>query len=177
MFKYHQEGYYAYIANPGKKFAEINPYNKIEARGTGGVGSYQVEAVPYFNGWESAKKEKKGLTGYSLFLDDFRFPEWAPWVPLNLEDNWVIAPHFYSFIEIIIKCGLPRTISFDYDLDRHNLPITHLPYGNGEDCAKWLVNYCKEHEKPFPAWTIHSTNPEGRIKMAQIIQSFIDKRE
>lgn len=162
---YWSEGFYAY--KPDKKFSDLNPYNKIEDRGDSFVQSLQVEAVSFFNGWEAAKSHQNYLTGYSLFLDDFRFPEWVTWVPLNLEDNWIISPHFYDFIQTIIRCGLPRTISFDYDLDRHNLNIKDLPYGNGADCAKWLVKHCADIDKVLPPFTIHSTNPEGRGKILE----------
>ncbi len=173
--KIRSEGYYAFEF--GKSFAEANPYKTVEMRGDANVLSLQVEAIQFFNGWESRRKEVSGLSGYSLFLDDFRFPDWVSWVPLDLEQNWVIATHFYEFIEIIVKCGLPRLISFDYDLDRHNLPVTHLPYGNGLDCAKWLIDYCERNEKKFPDYVIHSSNPEGKKAIQELIWNFKNKQQ
>lgn len=161
----HKEGYKAYVR--GGDFYKVNPYNKIESRGEG-TDSYQIEAIPFFNGWEAARKIDLGLTGYSLFLDDFRFPDWVTWIELP-KTNWKIATHYYSFIEIITLCGLPNFVTFDFDLDRHNLPINDLPYGNGADCARWLKYYCKRYDLKFPRCTIHSCNPEGFKQIEQVI--------
>ena len=168
----YEEGFLSFKEE--KNFYQSNPYNKIEQRGEG-VETYQVEAVPFFNGWEARRKEYFGVRGYSLFLDDFRFPNWVTWVdlPKSKKDNWILVRHYYDFIETVVEYGLPRFIAFDFDLDRHNLPVTHLPYGNGADCAAWLVDYCKRNWLPFPEYKIHSCNPEGHKRIQETINNEI----
>ncbi len=47
---------------------------------------------------------------------------------------------------------MPVLISYDYDLSKTD--SKH----NGDDCAKWLVNYCKQNNLEFPKYHIHSAN-------------------
>ena len=63
-------------------------------------------------------------------------------------------------------------ISFDHDLAdvvelKEELPIeqwfdleNNKEY-TGMDCAKWLVNYCLDNNKPLSKYAVHSANPAG----------------
>jgi hypothetical protein len=111
---------------------------------------------------------------YSLFLDDERVPSKVPWVELPLVE-WRIVRTYKDFVGIITKEGLPLNVSYDHDLGdssyqefhRANAANEPINYDNirektGYDCAKWLVNYCIEHDLDLPKWTVHSWNPVGK---------------
>lgn len=151
---------------------DVNPYNIMEDRGMN-IAALQPEATPFFNGWESARKEREKKDGYSLFLDDFRFPSHVTWVYLPLSDNWIITRHSQEFIDIIEKNGLPRFISFDFDLDRHGLTLNKgVLYLTGAETAKWLGEYCIKNQLDLPRYAIHSTNKDGYEQIAKILKNY-----
>lgn len=166
------EGFSAYDAN--KRVYEANPYRLAKDWGDG-IISFQPETTWFYNGWESAARKARSEEGYYLFLDDFRFPHGCYWVNLPKE-NWMVARHYYDFVEFIEKYGMPKLISFDYDLDRHSLPeITAKPYFTGLDCAKWLVERIQKNRLAVPAMAIHSQNPEGPKKIYEELQKLLNK--
>jgi hypothetical protein len=153
--------------SPNKNVYDTNPYRQI---------ILPPEAVPFFNGWEWARKEHDKSSTYSIFLDDFRFPNWVNWIELP-NTYWQVARHYYSFISLIEKHGLPDFISWDYDLDQHGFPeITNLNYKNGLDCAKWTIDYCEKNKLSFPKSIVHSQNPEGRIYIYDTIKSYLESK-
>jgi hypothetical protein len=154
QFEIFEEGRKAY--NPRLSVYEANPYQRQEDRGMG-VLAFQNEATPFFNGWEKARGRREHTEGYSLFLDDFRFPNWVNWIALPSQ-NWLIARHYYEFVKIIEMSGLPRFVTFDFDLDRHAQFLGDLPYKNGLDCAEYMIEYCIKHGAKFPNFAVHSTN-------------------
>lgn len=168
-----QQGFDAF--KPGLDVYKKNPYQKLEDRGMG-IQAYQPEATPFFNGWESARRRHEKIAGYALFLDDFRFPNWVNW--RNYPDvSWFVVRHFYEFVSVIEECGLPRFISFDFDLDRHNLPMTEeQPYRNGLDCAQWLVEGCEARNMILPRSTVHSTNQEYGPKISALLADYLAKK-
>ena len=174
------EGYNAY--DPTKNAEVENPYKGIIDRGYQAVVwhqvlTYQPEATMFYNGWQLAKKEKEKIEGYSLFLDDFRFPSWVTWVHIPQGDNWIVARHYYDFKGVIETHGLPRFISFDFDLDRHGLPIQHLEYKTGFDCVNWLINHLENNNLKFPRCAIHSANPEGSKKIYERIIKYLEEKQ
>jgi hypothetical protein len=76
--------------------------------------------------------------------------------------------------------GLPEIISFDHDLTdvvelKEDLPIEewfdleNSREYTGMDCARWLMNYCLETNKPLPKYVIHSSNPDGSKNMEELL--------
>lgn len=131
-------------------------------------------------------------TSYKLFLDDYRIPlDCIPYMhtrigkknPVYLEKDWVIAKSYAQFVGIINKKGLPTIVSFDHDLsDAHysgelSSKMDWEEYYaycdremTGYDCAKWLSDYCIQHNKPLPEFYVHSMNLVG----AENILSFLN---
>ena len=70
---------------------------------------------------------------------------------------------YAEFTDWIADNGLPEAICFDHDLGEHE---------SGFDAAKWLTEYCLEHERPLPAWNIQSANPIGKKNIISILRSF-----
>lgn len=127
---------------------------------------------------------------YKLFLDDERHPTKVTWVNLPL-GPWTIARNYNDFITYIYKCGLPSFVSFDHDLaDEHYRPSMYdkdKHYSNyytdgtfkektGYDCAKWLCDYCAEHNLDFPEYAVHSMNPIGRENITKYIENYRKSR-
>jgi hypothetical protein len=107
---------------------------------------------------------------YNLFLDDKRTPQKHLTYLLGIngfgnlytELEWVIVKSFDEFLVTITERGLPDRISFDHDLGNSNDIV--LPDGN--DCCKWLIEYCLNNNLPFNTeCKYHSANPEGITNM------------
>ena len=121
-----------------------------------------------------------------LWLDDIRDPhknqEWLVFSPIEqpFEVIWVMDHD--EFKNWIIKNGLPDGISYDYDLGLDKVHIKKTmsksalkrfrktdEYLNGADCARFLVDYCKEHDLDIPPFNIHSANKQGKVEISQIL--------
>lgn len=116
---------------------------------------------------------------YKLFLDDKRNPVHCVTYmqarigiknPIYLQNDWLIARNYTSFVNTIESMGLPEFISFDHDLaDEHYKDLIdsgEVNYNSytektGYDCAKWLVGYCIDHKLSLPEIAVHSMNPVG----------------
>lgn len=170
--KVFKEGYEAF--KPDLSVYESTPYKREEVR-DGKQVAYQIEAIPFFNGWEQARKEHDKAEGYSLFLDDYRFPNWVNWVQFP-PSHWIIARHYYDFVEIINKHGLPKFVTFDHDLDLHGLNMGELPYKTGVDCAQWLIDYCEANSLLFPNCAIHSTNQICGPRIYNLILKYLKEK-
>ena len=123
-----------------------------------------------------------------LWLDDMRCPFNGTWVddysPINTNNivvEWVKS--YFEFVNWIKKNGLPDAICFDHDLgkltenellakgySKKEARKAKSEEKNGYDCAKWLVEYCMDHEVDVPAFNVHSSNPAGK----QNIMSYLD---
>lgn len=132
---------------------------------------------------------------YRLFLDDVRDPN------TFLKDirTWTVARTYSQFVNTITEQGLPKFISFDHDLgEEHYLSViagdlypgkkwsdlsieeaktVPIPYEKykektGYDCAKWLIEYCMDHNLPFPNYQVHSHNPIGRENIYKLLEGF-----
>lgn len=119
-----------------------------------------------------------------LFLDDIRQVRDACYYVVNpkiyWEEDWDIVRNYDEFVQYIEKNGLPDLISFDHDLaDEHyedlfsdpnwsksndDIELKYEEYREktGLDCAKWLVEYCRENKLKLPIFFVHSANPVGR---------------
>lgn len=125
---------------------------------------------------------------YKLFLDDIRFPtdclgymhqRIGKLNPIYLEE-WVVVRNYEEFVETIRTQGIPRFVSFDHDLapDHYRVPfeaweldpsLENLPEKTGNDCAKWLIEYCKEQKHSIPSCFIHSMNPVGSSRIHETL--------
>ena len=129
---------------------------------------------------ECRDKIKESKSKNLLWLDDLRNPFEGKWIeefaPEYLNSGsiiWVL--NFEEFIEWIRKNGLPQKICFDHDLGE-DVAIKLVSKGvnkkkarevkklakSGYDCAKWLVDYCIDHDLQIPDWNIQSANPVGK---------------
>ena len=118
---------------------------------------------------------------YNLFLDDFRMPEdvfFYTALALYNKTEWIIVRNYNEFVKCVEENGIPEIVSFDHDLaDVHYQQQSNIQYHDdteektGYHCAKWMINYCLDHNLPIPRMNlIHSMNTVG----AQNIQSLFD---
>ena len=115
-----------------------------------------------------------------LLLDDIRDCQMTFNITKNsiyLLNDWDIVRNYDEFINYILKNGLPSMISFDHDLaDEHYVPSEYWDNYDlskefqesqsyrektGNDCAKWLLEYCYENNLKLPQCMVHSANPVG----------------
>lgn len=115
-----------------------------------------------------------------LLLDDIRDCQMTFNITKNsiyLLNDWDIVRNYDEFINYILKNGLPSVISFDNDLaDEHYVPSEYWDNYDlskefqesqsyrektGNDCAKWLLEYCYENNLKLPQCMVHSANPVG----------------
>lgn len=89
----------------------------------------------------------------NLYLDDLR-----P-TPEGFERVYT----YEEFVAFITEKGLPDFISFDHDLGLGK---------TGYDCAKWLVEYCLDHENSLPEFVVHSQNPVGKENIETLLNNF-----
>lgn len=86
----------------------------------------------------------------------------------NVIFKWV--KNFEQFKTYIEEKGLPQFISFDRDLRKGNGVDKTDEYQSGEDCAKWLVDYCEKNNLEIPKYFIHSANPNGQKNIPEILE-------
>lgn len=127
-----------------------------------------------------------------LWLDDARNPYENDWLNFSCLSSpfctvWVTS--YNDFVGYIQQNGLPDGINFDHDL----LPEHYTPeslwndyakskawqdynnvFGNGYDCAVWLVDFCKSNNLKLPSWRVHSSNPVGANNIRGILTWYDD---
>lgn len=113
-----------------------------------------------------------------LFLDDIRCP---PDVyhytkqDIFLREDWHIVRDYTEFVSRILENGLPEMISFDHDLgDTQDVKSGSQEdvEKTGYDCAKWLVEYCMDHDTELPEFYCHSMNPVGKENIENLLNNF-----
>lgn len=120
---------------------------------------------------------------YNLFLDDSRQMERVTWMAMPTDNPWRVARNYEQFIGLISLFGLPEFISFDHDLaDEHYRHgalsrFTEFDYEKVQEktglcCAKWLVEYCLDHNKELPLWQSHTMNPCGQANIDGLLKRF-----
>lgn len=125
------------------------------------------------------------MNDYNLFLDDERMPKDVKWVQLPLGIKWTIVRDYKDFVKTIKEKGLPKFITFDHDLGMEHYedffkaqksgePLNYNAYTEktGYDCAKYLVDYCIDHDSDFPPFEVHSMNIIGAINIKSLVSSF-----
>lgn len=108
-----------------------------------------------------------------LFLDDIRDPSWV-YGP-GADSQWVILRSGPEFYEWIRTNGLPQMVSFDHDLggvDEHGNEVDPATVPSGMDCARFLVEYCLDHDQPLPEFAVHSANPVGAANIRGLLEGF-----
>lgn len=129
-----------------------------------------------------------------LFLDDIRQPKDA-WAytsnPIYTRQDWSIVRNYTEFVVYIETNGLPDLISFDHDLAIEHYQ-TLLDEGlskraarkqaapmekTGHDCARWLVEYCRERDLDLPKYLSHSMNPVGKENILNTLKDYEIQRE
>ena len=119
-----------------------------------------------------------------LWLDDVRDPfqnDWLNFSPIGklVDVHWVTT--YQEFIDWIMNNGLPDAVCFDHDLS--DLQAFKSSYHEmvediecnektGYDCAKWLVDYCIDNNKPLPEYAIQSANPVGKENINSLLTNF-----
>ena len=125
------------------------------------------------------------LMNYNLFLDDERIPSNVTWVKLPLVE-WTIVRNYKQFVDTITERGLPQNISFDHDLaDEHyvqsiesnhdktdNFNYNTVKEKTGYECAKWLVEYCREKDLAIPPYTVHSMSVVGKKNIIAYLENY-----
>ena len=102
------------------------------------------------------KKPEPGNKALSANLDFYsRFMK-------KYHPNFIWVKSFDEFKNYITKNGLPDFVSFDRDLGNG-------PY-NGEMCASWLVDYCKENNLELPDFYPHTANRRGKENIISIMK-------
>ncbi|QEG22229.1 cyclic-phosphate processing receiver domain-containing protein [Mariniblastus fucicola] len=100
-----------------------------------------------------------------LWLDDERNPaeqRWQSCFPIqHATIQWVKS--YAEFAEWILEHSIPDAICFDHDLGDGP---------SGMDCAKWLVDFCLDHDEKLPQWNIQSANPIGKRNIEALLKSF-----
>jgi len=113
-----------------------------------------------------------------LFLDDIRYPLDAYHYTeqdIFLREDWHVVRNYAQFVSRILEKGLPEMISFDHDLaDEHYLEQDSQEYveKTGYDCAKWLIEYCMDHDVELPEFYCHSMNPVGKENIESLLNNF-----
>jgi len=126
------------------------------------------------------------MLSYNIFLDDERPMDKTTWVTFP-EGMWVVARNFEDFVSTIEAMGLPEFISFDHDLaDEHyqegaKSNYTQFNYDNitektGMCCAKWLIEYCIDHDLDPPKWQCHTKNPCGADNINGLLKNYAEFR-
>lgn len=102
-----------------------------------------------------------------LWLDDLRNP--AEWVSSKYKeyDEIIWATNYDEFVNWINTNGLPDAISFDHDLGEEGENER-----NGYTAAKFLVEYCIDHDMRLPACDCHSANPVGYDNIIGLLSNF-----
>ena len=114
------------------------------------------------------------MTKTLLWLDDWRDPfrkngEWLMFSPIGRDVDVEWVTNYMEFVDYIMINGLPDAICFDHDLGSYT--------ETGYDCAKWLVNYCLDNDKPLPKYGLQSANPVGRENIEKLFLSFDNFRK
>ena len=108
-----------------------------------------------------------------LWLDDWRDPHANPeWVkmfsPIPFPDKVYWVKTYNEFVDHICSMGLPDAICFDHDLG----DIVDGIEKTGADCADSLIAYLKLTNQAMPLYGIQSSNPVGKERIINILNSY-----
>lgn len=121
-----------------------------------------------------------------LYLDDERTP--------HPSHGFDIVRNYAEFVDYIITNGIPDVISFDHDLGENHYMLkddqwtvypelvekgevdTHVFGETGYDIAKWLVEYCEEHNLKLKETYVHSMNVVGANNIISLLNPFYQRK-
>lgn len=95
----------------------------------------------------------------------------------NYNVSFIWCRNYDEFTEHIEENGLPEFISFDRDLKKGNQIPKGTDYPDGEDCAKWVKDYCRKHGENLPKYFVHSANKNGQINIPRILEDKIMEKK
>ena len=111
-----------------------------------------------------------------LFLDDERSPSNVDWIqlPFLSDEEWEIVRDFSQFKQWIENYGLPDVVSFDHDLADfgHREKTLDKDERTGLDCAKFMVDWCLDHDLACPSFFVHSKNLAGKENIQELLSQF-----
>ena len=94
------------------------------------------------------------FTTILVFLDGYRLPSDVSWMKEDSRvytfDEWIIIRDYEEFVSYIDTIGVPRVISFGYNLLSKDK--------TGYNCAEYLIEYCSRYDLMPPVQLCHSTN-------------------
>ena len=93
-----------------------------------------------------------------LYLDDLR----------STPEGFERVYSYTEFVAYLEHKGLPDFISFDHDLGEEF---------SGYDCAKYLVDYCLDHQLSLPDFVVHSQNPVGKENIERLLNNFKEQQK
>ncbi len=98
---------------------------------------------------------------WRLFLDDNR----------NAPVGLMVARSFLEARELVLSCGCPEYISFDFNLGDDAL--------TGVDFADWLVQADAKGRIQIPQdfeFDVHSSSPDGAAEIRETMTSYLSSR-
>jgi len=102
---------------------------------------------------------------YNLFLDDKRIPivcrDYKGDGSIYDTEEFIKVSTFDEFYQTIKTMGIPKFVSFDYDLGSDEK--------DGLDCAEFLKFECDELGVDIPEYKIHSAWPGIHVKFKKIL--------
>lgn len=102
-----------------------------------------------------------------IFLDDYRKPNKYVNMNINRVYQAYNAQEFYNLLyKLYRKYNRIDEVWFDHDLG----PVD---CGTGYECAKYLVDFCMEHNMPLPEYHIQSANPVGSANIDSYLKSYL----
>lgn len=107
--------------------------------------------------WEQKVKENKpeeitkGKADY-VFVDAKRNPAEVTWAVVPQSVVWHVCRSFAEFMQYILQHGLPKHVSFDYDLT----PADSKDKQTALNVIQWLEAYCITEQKLMPEWSVHT---------------------
>lgn len=105
-----------------------------------------------------------------LFLDDERYPEDVLWVEYPEQVEFVIVRTFKQFcLEVCENLQDYEYISFDHDLQ--DFDCSGQEY-TGQDCLRFLIEYCIEGDITLPEVFIHTKNIVGSKNLLSLITTY-----
>lgn len=113
-----------------------------------------------------------------VFLDDFKKPNNVSWIELPNTGYWHVVNSYNQFVDHINKYGIPDFVCYDHDLDdEHYVSTDKIDYTSfkvktGYDCAKFLIEKCKERGVKHPRYLIHSLGVLGTENINNIIRNY-----
>jgi len=113
---------------------------------------------------------------YNLFLDDERTPKDV----LNYSDNqiyiqvpWFIVRNYDQFCTTVKEEGIPNIVSFDHDIADFRRIGNESVELTGYHCAKWLIDYCMDHNLELPETVlVHSKNIVGVKNIESLFKTY-----